>query len=66
MDRSGNHTRVVPVREAKDESWKDAIYQLCVDSLERGQLPNPEVNLMATGIYIILVLWIQSQIIKVA
>ena len=44
MDRSGNRTRVVPVREAKDESWKDAIYQLCVDGLEKGQLPNPEVN----------------------
>ena len=44
VDRSGNRTRVVPVREAKDESWKDAIYQLCVDCLEKGQLPNPEVN----------------------
>ena len=44
MDRSDNRTRVVLVREAKDESWKDAIYQLCVDSLEKGQLPNPEVN----------------------
>ena len=43
VDRTGSRSSVVPVKVAKDSSWQDAIYSLCLESLESGQMPNPEV-----------------------
>ena len=43
VDRTGSRCSVVPVKVAKDSSWQDAIFNLCIDSLETGQMPNPQV-----------------------
>ena len=50
MDRSGNRV-VVPVMVRKDTSWQEGIVQLCIDSLESGNIPDPEVEISVTDIY---------------
>ena len=50
VDRSGNRV-VVPVMVPKDTSWQEGIVQLCIDSLESGNIPDPEVEISVTDIY---------------
>ena len=44
VDRSGQRV-VVPVMVPKDTSWQDQIVELCVDSLESGNIPDPKVKM---------------------
>ena len=45
VDRSG-HRVVVPVMVPKDTCWQDKIVELCVDSLESGNIPDPKVKML--------------------
>ena len=49
VDRSGNRV-VVPVMVPKDTSWQEKIVELCIDSLESGNIPDPEVKISITDI----------------
>ena len=40
----GKTRTVVPVLVPKDSSWQDKVLDYCVDSFERGSIPNPEVK----------------------
>ena len=44
VDRSGKNRVVVPVLVAKDTSWQDRIMEFCVQSLESGDIPSPQVD----------------------
>ena len=50
VDRSGNRV-VVPVMVPKDTSWQEKIVELCIDSLESGNIPDPEVKISITDIF---------------
>ena len=50
VDRSGNRV-VVPVMVPKDTSWQEKIVELCIDSLESGNIPDPEVKISVTDIF---------------
>ena len=42
MDRTGHSRTVVPVLVDKDTSWQDKIVDICVASLESGNIPSPQ------------------------
>ena len=44
VDRSGKNRVVVSVLVAKDTSWQDSIMEFCMQSLESGDIPSPQVN----------------------
>ena len=55
MDRSGKNRVVVPVLVAKDTSWQDKILEFCVQSLESGDIPSPQVDSVTMQLIYILV-----------
>ena len=40
----GKNMTVVPVKEDKDHSWREEILLECLDSLEKGTIPDVEVR----------------------
>ena len=45
VDRTGTKVTVVEQKERKDYSFQQIILELCLDCLEKGVVPSPEVNL---------------------
>ena len=43
VDRSGKKVTVVEQKEKKDYSFQTNILELCLDCLDRGVVPNPDV-----------------------
>ena len=44
IDRSGRRRTVVEVKVEKDTSWQDTIFTNCLQALESGVFPQPEVR----------------------
>ena len=45
MDRSGEQCQIIPEKVPKDSSWKDTIYNGCVDWASLEVKPDFEVNI---------------------
>ena len=45
IDRAGKKMTVVPVKEEKDMSFKDLIFDACIKSLEDDNIPKVDVSL---------------------
>ena len=44
VDRTGTKVTVVEQKERKDYNFQQNILELCVECLDRGVVPNPEVR----------------------
>ena len=44
VDRTGSNVTIVEQKEPKDYSFMTNIFDLCVECLEMGVVPNPEVS----------------------
>ena len=51
VDRTGSKVTIVEQKEPKDYSFMTNIFDLCVECLEMGVVPNPEVSECVNQIY---------------